>query len=94
MVMVIKDSKYFFKILTYLPFRFIPDLIIIFSITKTVCGMLLGKKIIIINGRCKTMEDYLALFLLLFLGSITLYIFVVRVIIPIYKIYHDQMQIK
>jgi len=40
------------------------------------------------------LEYYFALALLLALGGITVYIFLIRVIIPIYKIYHDQLQIK
>jgi len=40
------------------------------------------------------MEYFISLILLLFLGSITIYVFITRIIIPIYKIYHDQLQIK
>jgi hypothetical protein len=40
------------------------------------------------------MDNLFAFIILFSLGGITLYILLTRVIIPIYKIYHDQLQIK
>lgn len=40
------------------------------------------------------MDNLIAFILLVSLGSLTLYVFISRVVIPIYKIYHDHMQIK
>lgn len=40
------------------------------------------------------MASILAFILLILLGGTTLYVFITRVILPIYKIYKDEMQIK
>ncbi|MDK2822579.1 MAG: hypothetical protein PWQ67_2534 [Clostridia bacterium] len=40
------------------------------------------------------MNTILALFLLFILGGMTIYVLITKVIIPIYKIYQNQMQLK
>lgn len=40
------------------------------------------------------MDFYLALIFLVILGGVTLYVLITRVIIPIYKLYQDKLQLK
>jgi hypothetical protein len=40
------------------------------------------------------MDFYLALLFLVILGGVTLYVLITRVIIPVYKLYQDRLQLK